>query len=145
MEAKQKNNKTTSMDDVHVWVPLSTLDSFATELYFKTLQVLEFGKAERGHNYQKLFDKLPSGTQKAIRELYKNLLQTKQVEMEMKRMSPEARKLTPFNTCLAHSGEVFEKFRYIYEEPKNLMFYWPNLRISLRLTIVAMCPDWSIG
>ena len=125
--------------DSQKFIPTAILDSFSSELYFKTLHRLEFGRDVRGHDYERLFKALPAGTQKCVREMYKIRLRKE----NLRTMSAKAKALTPFDECLANSSQVFQSLRYLYEEPKNLMFYWPLLRLSLRDTIIGICPEWS--
>lgn len=138
------SNKDTHVTDGAAAMPTATLDSFACELYLKSLQTIDHGKPIRGHNLRKLFDHLLSGTQKSVRHFYKLELAGDHAGLSNALAKNHPKFAQGLDNCLDRASEVFETVRYMYEGTKGKsLFYWPPLRIAIRKTILAIHPDWA--
>jgi hypothetical protein len=124
-------------------VPRTVLDAFATELYLKCLQKNELGKiVQKGHVLKKLFEALPTGTQKAIRYRYNEIVANSPITKVLQNKHP--RFAVGLDNVLEMSSDVFFRVRYLYEGEHGKMFYWPLLRTAVRNTIIAIHPDWEV-
>ena len=122
-------------------VPAATLEAFATELYLKTLLVMDKGIVEPGHNVELLFKSLKSGTQSAVRAIYEVNLKTQPDAVHFAKTHPHIP--MGLNHCLKLSAKTFEAIRYIYERPAIEIVAWAILPISFRQTILAINPAWA--
>ncbi len=129
---------TCSTKEMATWAPLATMDALASELYFKTLHLMETGSLFEGHDYKAMFNRLPSGTRTSLRYSYNEQLKKQNTRI----MSARARSMIPFDICLKRSSQVFERVRYFYERKPVELFYWTVLREALRETILAIHPRW---
>lgn len=126
------------------FAPMTTLDSFALELYLKCLHVIDHGKAARGHDFKKLFGGLTEGMQKAVRTLYNIRLSREAIANEAAKDHP--RIPLGLDSILEMSKTTFETMRYLYEKDviTSRLFYWPMVRLAVRDTILAIYPAWKI-
>jgi hypothetical protein len=97
--------------------PKLLVDSFAVELYLKCLFVLDTNTAPKnGHDWEKLFARLTSHTQIAIREAFDDIVRRDDILPILGLFNPEAAKVTDFNRSLAAAKNTFDKRRYLYEK-----------------------------
>jgi hypothetical protein len=139
----EKNRPALSINEC---APIVVLDSFATELYLKSLHWLDHGRGpERLHTYNDLFDALLPSTRQEIKTWYMEMLNG-QYSAALKQHSTDVPGFDhSLENCLKLASETFPKIRYGYElrGVSVEIFYWPALRIAVRNVIASSHPGWS--
>ena len=125
--------------------PKLLVDSFAVELFLKCLYVQDTEKAPHGHDWEKLFEELKAGTQKAILLEYMRLIDADPIvghHRNLPDINPDAVKVRDFRRALNAARVTFDKRRYIYEKPdenkpKDEWFYAHFLKDAIRNVVVT--------
>jgi hypothetical protein len=124
--------------------PACVLSAFASELFFKTIVVVETGRVPKGHNLLVLFNQMSAATQKRVTELWDQYAiehANRWVEIEEGMGGlPVARDLP---TALKRGGRAFELARYSYERREEFQFYLGALPEMLKRVIFELRPDWK--
>ncbi len=115
--------------------------SFALETYLKCLVALESGVFLRGHDTLKLFRKLRSETQSALRAYHDNYISGKP---EFEAAKQKGIKLD-LDSLLKRGRNAFVDFRYAYESiPAGRDWGLGGLNHGLREEILKLRPEWKI-
>ena len=131
--------------------PQLLVDSFAVELYLKCLFVLDTNDAPpKGHDWQALFDALKPHTRIAIREAFKQSIESHPVLSHLDVINPKALKVTDFERSLTAAKNTFDKKRYLYESvTQDEWFYAHLLKDAIRsvtkldIRLVGLSKNWS--
>lgn len=120
-------------------IPTAVCAAIATEIYLKCLVLIDTGTAARGHDLNRLFELLTPGMRSAIGVSYNDA--HKQVTYQI---PPGAsNRAFGLDHALTMASKVFEKMRYAYEKPNDVLSIFPVLPYALQQTIVAINPDWK--
>jgi HEPN domain-containing protein len=129
-DAKSKKERVVSF---HVAVPILTLDSFAAELYLKSLYLLDRKRSTRGHDLKELFGELSVGCQKSIKAIYAEALKRNQ-PLITATLKEDPGFDFGLENVLGKSRETFEKIRYAFDG-RGPTFYWPVIKLAVRKVI----------
>lgn len=128
--------------DIPLMIAQTVNSSFSSELYLKSLILIETDTVPHVHDLEKLFDQLKVGTKQIIENEW-NAERAKQSAVldEIDRRAGEP--ITPRNLkdTLAREGNAFEKWRYAHEPGKLPNFSLGNLPAILRNHILAIRPE----
>lgn len=95
--------------------------ALALELYFKCLIALETGEnPPRGHNLEKLFNKISKDGQTNIRQRFDNPQLPSEIDQRnqiknLPNVPDDIDRTFNFDGILRRSARAFERFRYVYE------------------------------
>jgi hypothetical protein len=124
--------------------PIAANDSFATELYLKSLYWIDRGCRPDGvHTFTDLFYALSKPAQDSIRTWY-----IEKRDKQYGALLRQHQKHFPgfdhsLENCLKLSNNTFVKMRYAFEGINQPIFYWPPLRVAIRNVIASTAPGWS--
>jgi hypothetical protein len=133
----EKNRPTLSLEEC---APIAVLDSFATELYLKSLHWIDHRRGPgRLHTYCDLFNALLPPTREAIRTWYIEMLNGQYAPALKQHLTDCPGFDHSLENCLKLSNDTFTKIRYGYELRGDTIeiFYWPALRVAIRNTIAC--------
>jgi hypothetical protein len=111
------------------------VSSFASELFLKCLILIEQGTPKGTHNLLTLYNQLTKGHQ-ALVERHWNALSLKwkhAIDAEEKKFN--VRIPRDLKTALSDCGDAFKLIRYVYENPREPLFYITHLPMSLRFAV----------
>ena len=122
-------------------IAIVTNASFALETYLKCLVALQSGLFLRGHDTWKLFRKLQSDTQKALRAYHENYIDGKP---EFEAAKNKGIKVD-LDSLLKRGRNAFVDFRYAYETiPAGRDWGVGGLNQALREEILKLHPEWKM-
>jgi hypothetical protein len=116
-------------------VPTIVLSAFASELFLKSLLLIEGSNEGWGHGLFELFDKLSQEAKTDIEENWKAVLERKK---DQGPFDPRS-----LQELLKVGSKTFEVLRYAHEGVDGLQFHLSELPEALRTTIVARKPEWA--
>jgi HEPN domain-containing protein len=131
--------------------PAVVLVAFACELLLKTLHLVS-GKAQppRGHDLAKLFAGLPKAVKSQIEQAWDQNSSTRDTIMgEIERQMAEIPALSgvriprDLRGSLEECKAAFESMRYLYEDPRSVIWHIDELPDILDEVILEIRPDWA--
>lgn len=111
LEMTIANVHATLRDLPAILAPLVVCESFAIELYLKSLHHFDHNSSARGHNLEDLFDSLLPNTQQRIREVYNDSFQNRGIPVDRLHNGMSR----AFEDVLTACSRAFETWRYIHE------------------------------
>jgi hypothetical protein len=125
-----------------VAMPVMVVSAFASELYFKTLIVLDGNQAPRSHDLYDLFSKLSPKAKAHLESRWNPIIRDR--EELLKNIEHHTASIPRIlEDALKEGREGFERLRYIYEGGDPFRFSLGDLPLAIRRTILDLQPSWS--
>jgi hypothetical protein len=125
-----------------VAMPVMVVSAFASELYFKTLIVLDGNQAPRSHDLYDLFSKLSLKAKAQLESRWNPIIRDR--EEFLKNIEHHTASIPRIlEDALKEGREGFERLRYIYEGGDPFGFSLGDLPLAIRRTILDLQPSWS--
>lgn len=141
-----KDRKVPDPQEVGILIhPALVMSAFASELYLKTLICIETGSSSRGHNLERLFNKLRVATRHEIDGLWDTDIRSPLKSSVIRKLQATDRgKNIRFDLryALKAGADDFEFMRYFYEK-ENMHFLLADFPDILRRAILKRHPDWE--
>jgi hypothetical protein len=117
-------------------------NTFASELFLKSLLLLD-GKGEaRGHNLKELYDQLSEEMKNKMRAEWAKMLSETPGQLEQLEKRFGVTIPRDLETSLSECGDAFVLLRYIYEKPSGATFYITQLPLVLK-NVVDQITGWN--
>jgi len=125
---------------VAVASPALVLSAFASELYLKSILIIEKGKAPGWHHLKNLFDLVSPTIRKKVEQQWIHHVSSPRTKRNTGQHVP-----TDFNWALSAGAQAFVKLRYVHEDDGfGTKFLLGELPDMLRQVIIEeLKPAWA--
>lgn len=125
-----------------VMLPAIVLSAFASELFLKSLIIIEGKHPPDSHNLHTLFKRLHNKNKDGIVARWDKNVTLRENEFKKNEVTLGIKIPRDLRSALVDCGDAFERMRYLYEDPINAKFYIIDFAQIVQEQILQLKPDW---